>query len=156
MSRSKYIFMCRVCDLVRQETYVWNIPHTWKCTVSRWASPRLDNVELILLSSGNPIKCHEEVSSLQPMIPPNLNVLTFFPLTGGCSEGLYAFRFFYKHDKPPVAIPREKSGKVCSWWVPITSTKGRHTGRLWSMILSAPLRIVVLCFSVLLTLERTL
>ena len=27
------------------------------------------------------------------------NVLTFFPLTGGCSEGLGAFRFFFKHDK---------------------------------------------------------
>ena len=25
------------------------------------------------------------------------NVLTFFPLTGGCSEGLDAFRFFLKH-----------------------------------------------------------
>ena len=24
----------------------------------------------------------------------HLNVLTFFPLTGGCSEGLDAFRFF--------------------------------------------------------------
>ena len=23
----------------------------------------------------------------------------FFPLTGGCSEGLGAFRFFFKHDK---------------------------------------------------------
>ena len=29
----------------------------------------------------------------------HLNVLTFFPLTGGCSEGLGAFRFFFKHDK---------------------------------------------------------
>ena len=26
----------------------------------------------------------------------HLNVLTFFPLTGGCSEGLHAFRFFFK------------------------------------------------------------
>ena len=25
-----------------------------------------------------------------------LNVLTFFPLTGGCSEGLDAFRFFFE------------------------------------------------------------
>ena len=24
------------------------------------------------------------------------NVLTFFPLTGGCSEGLDAFRFFFE------------------------------------------------------------
>ena len=27
----------------------------------------------------------------------HLNVLTFSPLTGGCSEGLGAFRFFFKH-----------------------------------------------------------
>ena len=26
-----------------------------------------------------------------------LHVLTFPPLTGGCSEGLDAFRFFFKH-----------------------------------------------------------
>ena len=25
------------------------------------------------------------------------HILTFFPLTGGCSEGLGAFRFFFKH-----------------------------------------------------------
>ena len=29
-------------------------------------------------------------------LPPKLNVSTFFPLTGGCSEGLEAFRFFFK------------------------------------------------------------
>ena len=28
----------------------------------------------------------------------HLNVLTFFPLTGGCSEGLDAFIFFFKHN----------------------------------------------------------
>ena len=38
---------------------------------------------------------HENVWSLQPMIPP-LNVLSFFPLTGGCSEGLDASRFFFQ------------------------------------------------------------
>ena len=27
----------------------------------------------------------------------HLNVLAFFPLTGGCSEGLNAFRFFFQH-----------------------------------------------------------
>ena len=48
------------------------------------------------LPSGNPFKCHEEVLYLQPMIP-HLNVLTFSPLTGGCSEGLDAFRFFFKY-----------------------------------------------------------
>ena len=37
-----------------------------------WISPRDFIVDTILLPlSGNPIiKCHEEVSSLQPMIPP--------------------------------------------------------------------------------------
>ena len=30
-----------------------------------------------------------------PLLSPHLNVLTFFPLTGGCSEGLDAFRFFF-------------------------------------------------------------
>ena len=50
----------------------------------------------MLLPSGNPIKCHEEDLSLQPVIS-HLNVLTFPPLTlGGCPEGLDAFRFFFK------------------------------------------------------------
>ena len=30
-------------------------------------------------------------------LSPHLNVLTCFPLTEGCSEGLDAFRFFFKH-----------------------------------------------------------
>ena len=33
--------------------------------------PRHDTVDPILLPSGNPTKYHEEVLSLQPMIPPN-------------------------------------------------------------------------------------
>ena len=46
---------------------------------------------------GNSFKCHGEVwYYLQPMVPP-LNVLTLFILTGGCSEGLDAFRFVFKH-----------------------------------------------------------
>ena len=43
---------------------------------------------------GNPIKFHEEVLSLQPMIPPKRYDI-FFPLTGGCSEGLDALIFFF-------------------------------------------------------------
>ena len=35
----------------------------------------------MLLPSGNPFKCHEEVLYLQPMIPPN--VLTCFPFDWG-------------------------------------------------------------------------
>ena len=49
----------------------------------------------MLLPSGNSFKCHEEVLYLQPMIPPTTR-FEFFPLTGGCSEGLDAFRFFFK------------------------------------------------------------
>ena len=33
-------------------------------------SPRLNTVDPMLLPSGNPFKCHEEVLSSQPMIPP--------------------------------------------------------------------------------------
>ena len=44
----------------------------------------------------------------------HLNVLTFSPLTGGCSEGLDAFRIFFKHDKRLVACPRVMPSKVCS------------------------------------------
>ena len=50
----------------------------------------------MLLSSGNPIKCHEEVLSLQPIIP--LKRFDISPLmSGGCSEALDAFRLFFKH-----------------------------------------------------------
>ena len=48
----------------------------------------------MLLPSGNPCKCHEEVLYLQPMIQPIF--FTFPPPTGACSEGLAAFRFFFK------------------------------------------------------------
>ena len=44
---------------------------------------------------GEPVKYHEEVLSLQPMIPPKR--FDIFPLTGGCSEGLDAFIFFFIH-----------------------------------------------------------
>ena len=52
--------------------------------------PDIILVDPMLLPYGNPFKCHEEVLYLQPMNSP-LNVLTFFPLTGECSEGLGAF-----------------------------------------------------------------
>ena len=41
------------------------------------------------------IKCHEEVLYLQPLIPPKRFDI-FPPITGGCSEGLGALRFFFK------------------------------------------------------------
>ena len=51
-------------------------------------------IDPMLLPSGNPFKCHEEVLSLQPMIPPK--GFDIFPLTGGCSESLDAFSFFFE------------------------------------------------------------
>ena len=55
----------------------------------------------MLPPSGNPFKCHEEdkcheeVLFLQAMIPPKR--FDMFPsLIEGCSEGLDAFRFFFK------------------------------------------------------------
>ena len=44
----------------------------------------------MLVPLGNPFKSHEEVLHLQPLIPPKRFDI-FFPLTGGCSEGLGAF-----------------------------------------------------------------
>ena len=59
-------------------------------------SPTLYTVDPMLLLSGNPFKCHEEVFVfLQPMIPPKRFDI-FPPLTGGCSEGLYAFKIFFR------------------------------------------------------------
>ena len=49
----------------------------------------------MLSASGNLFKCHEEVLYLQPLIPPKRFEM-FSPITGGCSEGLGAFRFFFK------------------------------------------------------------
>ena len=51
----------------------------------------------MLLPAGNPFKCHEEVLSLQLMIPPK-GFDIFFPLIGGCSESLDAFRFLIQHN----------------------------------------------------------
>ena len=88
-----------------------------KCTVSRWASPRQYTADPMLLPSGNPFKCHEEVLSFQPMIlpkrfdisPPDwgmlrrsrcvqifLQTVDNFSPESGCSEGLlkYAYIFF--------------------------------------------------------------
>ena len=63
----------------------------------------------MLLPSGNPFKCHVEVLSLQPMIPPKHFDIS--PLTGGYSEGLDAFRFLLKHSSFGVdfgSIPAER------------------------------------------------
>ena len=57
--------------------------------------PRYHTVDPMLLPSGKPFKCHEEVSSLQPMFSPKR--LDTFPhvMTGESSEGLDAFGFFF-------------------------------------------------------------
>ena len=47
----------------------------------------------MLLPSGNPIKCHEEVLSWQSMFLAKR--FDIFPPSGGWSEGLDAFRFFH-------------------------------------------------------------
>ena len=52
----------------------------------------------MLLPSGNPFECHEEVLYFQLLIPPKRFDI-FLPQTGGCSEGLGALIFFFKHDK---------------------------------------------------------
>ena len=56
---------------------------------------------LLLIPSGNPIKCHE-VLSLQPLIPPKRFDISL--LTGGCPEGLDAFEFFFKNIYVPWAL----------------------------------------------------
>ena len=49
----------------------------------------------MLFPSGNPFKYHEEILYLQPLIPPKRFDI-FSHMTGGCSEGLGAFSFFFK------------------------------------------------------------
>ena len=44
---------------------------------------------------GTLLNAMKRFLSLQPMIPPKC-IETPPPLTGGCSEGLDAFRFFFK------------------------------------------------------------
>ena len=56
------------------------------------------------------------------MVPPNLNVLTFPPLTGGCSERL--FRFFFKK---PIA-------KVCPGDVEIDNFLSFFFKHFWGQL----------------------
>ena len=75
----------------------------------------------MLPPSGNPFKCHEEFLYFCSLVGSHLlNVLTFFHLTGGYSEGLDAFRFFCRN-----TIRKEKSHDVplsmcvCMCFLPI-------------------------------------
>ena len=45
----------------------------------------------------------------------NLNVLTFSPLTGGCSEGLGALRFFFKHNNVNTKTKQYVSSKTIQY-----------------------------------------
>ena len=49
----------------------------------------------MLLPSGNPFKCHDEALYQKLIILPKH--FDIFPLTGGCSKGLDAFRFCFKN-----------------------------------------------------------
>ena len=66
-------------------------------------SPVYYTVDPMLLLSGNPFKCHEEDFYLQPMIPPKR--FDIFLPDWGCSEGLDAFRFFFKQDYKRIWCP---------------------------------------------------
>ena len=71
--------------------------------------PRYYTVDPMLPPSGNSFKCHEEVCICS--LWSHLNVLTFFPLTGGCSEGLDAFRSSFKNQYCSWLAER---GNICS------------------------------------------
>ena len=58
----------------------------------------------MLLPSENPFKCHEEVLSLQHMIPSK--PFDIFPTEWGCSEGLGAFMFFFKNLHGIARVPQ--------------------------------------------------
>ena len=53
-------------------------------------------VDPMLSASGNLFTYPEEVLYMQPLIPPKRFDI-FSPITGGCSEGLGALWFFFKH-----------------------------------------------------------
>ena len=67
----------------------WYVQRTW---CPEWMGRKHTHT-----SQGNPFKCHEEVLYLQPTIPPKRFDIFSPWLTGGCSEGLGAFRFFIKY-----------------------------------------------------------
>ena len=65
----------------------------------------------MLLLSGSPFKCHEEVLFLQPMIPPTKRFDIFFPLTERCSEGLARCVQIFLYETNKQKLTTEK-GKV--------------------------------------------
>ena len=69
-------------------------------SVQQYNGGLLPTVDPMLLPSGNPFKCHGDVLSLQPMIPPRR--FDIFPRVG-CS-GLDVFRFFSKKTPQKIYI----------------------------------------------------
>ena len=60
--------------------------------------------DIILLTQcyfhrGTRLNANKEVFYLQPLIPPTKRFDNFSLLTGGCSEGLGAFSFFFKQQQ---------------------------------------------------------
>ena len=71
----------------------------------------------MLSVSGNLFKCHEEILNLQPLIPPTKRFDIFPPIiTGGCSEGLGMFWFFFKLPNQAASnVPIEKPETLRVW-----------------------------------------
>ena len=110
--------------------------------------PDIILVDPMLLPSGNPFKCHEEVSFLQPMIPPKRSDISPTCLCGNkCSEDLDAFTFFFKQQQPPffynnplewTTSVRRPSG-LLKFYVCMVITYGR----VWIDLVRWPILLVV-------------
>ena len=67
-------------------TYIHTYIHTY--SIAAGFSPITLLTKCYYLPSGNPFKCHKDILSLQPIIPPNKRFDTFPPVCVGCPEGL--------------------------------------------------------------------
>ena len=73
----------------------YNIVFVINVSVQQYNGRLLPDIILpMLLPLENPFKFHEDVLSLQPMTPPKRFDIS--PPCVGCSQGLGAFRFFFK------------------------------------------------------------
>ena len=74
-------------------------------------------------------KCANQQQQQQQQLRSHLNVLTFSPLTGGCSEGLGAFWFFLKQLQLVVG---GTSSKINTWWCRhVVQTAGQRRGQAY-------------------------
>ena len=104
-------------------------------------SPVHDSVHQMLLPSENPFKCHAEVCICS--LWSHLNVLTVLPMTGGCSEGLDAFKCFFKQnnaytvglEKVVLPLPPRKSKVPTTSVTPISGVPRniRVLGTKWAL-----------------------